>query len=81
MVSMAGMHRFEPQRFERGGIAGRLYVKGSHELHGVTFQYDATFEAAIPRPPSAEQQAAELASPPARAATGWPRSAPAGSRE
>jgi hypothetical protein len=71
MVSMAGMHRFEPRRFERTGVAGRLFVEGPHEFNGVTFQYDATFSAELHRPPSAEELAAELASPPARAATAW----------
>lgn len=70
-VSMTGMHRFEVQRFDRTGIAGRLFVEGTHEFQGVTFQYDATFSADIPRPPSAEQVAADLASPPALAATAW----------
>lgn len=70
-VSMAGMHRFEAQRFDRTGIAGRLFVVGAHEFGGVTFEYDATFKADIPRPPSAEQVAADLASPPAQAAAAW----------
>ena len=71
MVSMTGMHNFEPQRFEHDGIAGRLFVDGVHEFHGTTFQYDATFSAVIPRPPTPEQVAADLASPPAQAATAW----------
>jgi hypothetical protein len=70
-VSMAGMHRFEPSRFERTGLGGRLFVEGAHEFQGVTFHYDATFAATILRPPSAEQVAADLASPPAQAATAW----------
>jgi hypothetical protein len=35
----------------------------------VTYQYDARFTAPIPRPPTAEELAAALASPPALAAT------------
>lgn len=67
MVSLAGMHRFAPERMERTTIAGRLWVEGVHSFTDVSYVYDATFSAAIPRPPTAEERAAALASPPARA--------------
>ena len=66
MVSLAGMHRFAPERMERTTIAGRLWVEGAHNFMNVTYVYDATFSAAIPRPPTAEERAVALASPPAR---------------
>ena len=37
-------------------------------FQGVTFQYDATFAARIPRPPTAEEISAAIASPPGVAA-------------
>jgi hypothetical protein len=36
---------------------------------GVTWRYDVRFAASIPRPPTAEEQAAAIASPPAFAAS------------
>jgi hypothetical protein len=71
MVSMAGMHRFERARFERALVAGRLFTEGVHEFSGVSFAYDATFSAVIPRPPTAEEVAAAIDSPPGRVATAW----------
>jgi hypothetical protein len=68
MVSASGMHTFTRERFERGRIAGRLAVPEPHTFSGVTWRYDATFSAAIPRPPTPEELAAALASPPAKAA-------------
>ncbi len=68
MVSATGMHRFTRESLEHTRIAGRLAVPEPHTFIGVTWQYDATFSAPIPRPPSAEEVAAALASPPARAA-------------
>ncbi len=68
MVSAAGMHEFARERLERSVIAGRLSVKEPHTFMGVTYQYDARFTAPIPRPPTADELAAALSSPPALAA-------------
>jgi len=70
-VSATGMHRFERERFERAAIAGRMYMDAPHEFRNVTFQYDLRFSAPIPRPMTAAERAAALASPPARAATAY----------
>jgi len=70
-VSVTGMHRFERERFERTAIAGRLYMAAPDDFRGVTFQYDLRFSAPIPRPPTAAERAAALASPPARAAAAY----------
>jgi hypothetical protein len=69
MVSAAGMHKFTRERLERTAIAGRLSVDGPHTFMGVVWQYDVLFAAPIPRPPTAEEQASALASPPALAAS------------
>jgi hypothetical protein len=66
LVSLAGMHKFAPQRIDRTTIAGRLWVEGVRDFMNVTYVYDATFSAAIPRPPTPEERAAALISPPAR---------------
>jgi hypothetical protein len=66
MVSLAGMHKFAPTRLERKVVAGRLWIEGLRTFSNVTFGYDATFSAAIPRPPTEEERAAALATPPAR---------------
>lgn len=71
MVSVAGMHRFAQARKEQKAIAGRLSMDGPSTFRDVTFQYDATFDARIPRPPTAEETAAALASPPALAAAAY----------
>ena len=70
-VSVTGMHRFARERFDRTGIAGRMYMDGPHEFMKVTFRYDLHFSAPIPRPPTAGELAAALASPPARAAAAY----------
>jgi hypothetical protein len=70
-VSVTGMHAFERERFEHAAIAGRMYMKAPDEFRNVTFQYDLHFSAPIPRPPTAAERAAALASPPARAATAY----------
>jgi hypothetical protein len=70
-VSVTGMHRFERERFERAAIAGRVYMNAPHEFRDVAFQYDLRFSAPIPRPLTAAERAASLASPPARAATAY----------
>jgi hypothetical protein len=71
MVSAAGMHRFTRDRLDRTTIAGRLFVDGPQEFMGVTYQYDARFEAPIPRPPTPEELKTALASPPAVAANAY----------
>ena len=70
-VSVTGMHAFERERFEHAAIAGRLYMDAPHEFRNVTFQYDEHFSAPIPRPLTAADRAAALASPPARAAAAY----------
>jgi hypothetical protein len=71
MVSVTGMHRFESTAFERARVAGRLSMEEPRTFQGVTFQYDATFTARVPRPPSDDEVAAALAGPPARAASAY----------
>jgi hypothetical protein len=68
MASAAGIHEFEPTLVDRTHVAGRLWMDGPRTFGGVTFQYDVTFAATIPRPPSAAEVAAALASPPAQTA-------------
>ena len=63
-VSVTGMHRFTRQVFERARVAGRLSMAEPKSFQGVTFQYDATFAARIPRAPTPEEIAAAIASPP-----------------
>ncbi|MFI5167081.1 MAG: hypothetical protein ACHQQS_10700 [Thermoanaerobaculales bacterium] len=70
-VSVTGMHKFERERFERATIAGRMYMDAPHEFRNVTFQYDLHFSAPIPRPMTAAERAAALASPPAHAAAAY----------
>ena len=62
-------------------LAGRLFVDGPHEFDGVRWAYDVTFRAAIPRPPTADELAADLASPPGVAASAWLAAARAGRME
>ncbi len=71
MVSVTGMHRFDQPSVERSRISGRLSMEGPRTFQAVTFEYAATFSAPIPRPPTAEELAASLASPPALAATAY----------
>lgn len=71
MVSVAGMHEFTKERMEPKIIAGRLTSGGPHEFMKVTWEYDARFSAAIPRPPTAEETAAALATPAAKAASAY----------
>ena len=63
MASVAGMHKFEITAMERKLIAGRMFVEGSRTFDQVTWQYDATFSAPIPRAPTAAETAAALATP------------------
>jgi hypothetical protein len=69
MVSVAGIHVFERHQFDRTTVAGRLSTREPGEFMNVAFEYDARFSAPIPRPPTAAEVAAALASPPAVAAT------------
>jgi hypothetical protein len=69
MVSIAGIHVFARQQLDRTTIAGRLSTREPGEFMNVAFEYDARFSAPIPRPPTAAEVAAALASPPAVAAT------------
>jgi hypothetical protein len=71
MVSASGMHTFTREHFERKRIAGRLAVTDPHTFSGVTWRYDATFSAAIPRKPTPEEFAVALASPPAKTAEAY----------
>jgi hypothetical protein len=71
MLSAAGMHEFTRERFDRSVVAGHLTMASPRTFDHVTFQYDATFSAPIPRPPTAEQFAEALVSPPGRAAAAY----------
>lgn len=68
MISASGMHVFTREALERARIAGRLAVPDPRTFMGLTWAYDVRFTAPIPRPPSADELAAALASPPAQAA-------------
>jgi hypothetical protein len=71
MVSATGMHVFEQSAFEHKRIAGRLHTDGARTFQDVTYEYAATFSAIIPRPPTAGEVAAALASPPGQAAAAY----------
>ena len=71
MVSATGMHVFEQKAFEHKRIAGRLSTDGARTFQDITYEYAATFSALIPRPPTAEEVAAALASPPGLAAAAY----------
>jgi hypothetical protein len=71
MVSATGMHVFEQKAFEHKRIAGRLYTDGARTFQDITYEYAATFSALIPRPPTAEEAAAALASPPGLTAAAY----------
>ena len=68
MASVSGMHEFEPKVVERKLISGRMYMKNPSTFDKLTWHYDATFSVVIPRPPTAEETAAALKSPPGVAA-------------
>ena len=68
MVSAAGMHRFEKKTLERKLIAGRLFTEHPSTFSGITWEYDVTFSTEIVRPPTKEEIAEALNSPPALAA-------------
>jgi hypothetical protein len=71
MVSATGMHVFEQRVFEHRRIAGRLYTDGARTFQDITYEYTATFSANIPRPPTAEEVVAALASPPGQTAASY----------
>lgn len=77
-VSIAGPHRFERARFESKAIEGRMWMNEPSSFMNVTFHYDATFSARIPRPPTEAEIAATLATPPALAASAYLRAVRSG---
>lgn len=71
MVSATGMHVFSRSEMAAKRVAGRLATGNPRTFDGVTFQYDATFAAPIPRPLTPEERAASFASSPAVAASAY----------
>jgi hypothetical protein len=71
MVSATGMHVWAPTQVTRAHLSGRLATTGTHSFDGVMFSYDATFDAPIPRPPTAAERAAALDTPAARAGAAY----------
>lgn len=80
-VSVTGMHKFDRGALERKRVAGRLWMSAPDEFRNVSFQYDATFAAEIPRPPTAEEIAAAIQTPPGRAAEAAVKAIVAGNRD
>jgi hypothetical protein len=80
-VSMTGMHKFDGGALERKHVAGRLWMSEPHEFQHVSFQYDATFSAEIPRPSTAEEIAVSIRTPSARVADAALKAIIAGNRE
>ena len=68
MVSVSGVHQFERKAFERLLISGRMFTDGPRTFADLTWQYSVTFSTPIKRPPTAEETAAALKTPPAVAA-------------
>ncbi len=63
-VSVAGMHRFEPKTFDDKLVEGRLSMSKPSEFMEKSFQYDATFRAAVwrrPPPTASGPEAAQTA--------------------
>jgi len=79
LVSASGMHVFVPAERTRTLISGRLRTQETHTFAAVSYSYDATFTAPIPRPPTADELAAALGSQPALAAGRFVASVKAGS--
>ena len=52
-VSVSGMHRFEPKKFDGRFVEGKLSTDRPGEFMNVSFEYAATFQAAIWRTPGA----------------------------
>jgi hypothetical protein len=71
MASATGMHRFERSAFDYKRVAGRLSTDGARSFQDITYEYAATFSATIPRPPTADEVAAALASPAGQAAAAY----------
>jgi hypothetical protein len=71
MASLSGMHRFDRDRLDPTSVAGRLSVDAAHTFMDVTYRYDVTFSARIPRPPTPAEAAAALTTLPARAAAAY----------
>jgi hypothetical protein len=65
------MHVLTKRETTRTRIAGHLATSGERSFNNVTFKYDATFDAPIPRPPTDAERKAALATPPARAAAAY----------
>lgn len=63
MVSVSGIHRFELSSSEHARVEGRLHTDGPREFMKVRYEYDVSFAAPIPRPPTPAEAAAALASP------------------
>ncbi len=71
MLSVSGVHRFAKDALTRTRVAGRLSMDAPGSLDRITYRYDATFAAAIPRPPTAADLLAQQNSPPGRAAAAY----------
>jgi hypothetical protein len=80
MVSAAGMHVWTPTTTTRTRIAGRLATSGRHTIEDVTFAYDVTFDAPIPRPSSVAERTDALATPAAQAGAAYVAAIEAGDR-
>jgi hypothetical protein len=52
-VSVSGMHRFDPKRFDGRFVEGRLSTDRPGDFMNVSFEYAATFQAPIWRTPGA----------------------------
>jgi hypothetical protein len=52
-VSVSGMHRFEPKKFDGRFVEGKLATDRPGEFMNISFEYAATFQAAIWRTPGA----------------------------
>jgi hypothetical protein len=71
MAAATGMHKFERSTFDHKRVAGRLYTDSARTFQDITYEYAATFSAIIPRPPTADEVAAAIASPPGEAAAAY----------
>jgi hypothetical protein len=71
MLSATGMHAFRRDMQSERRIVGRLSMANPSTFSGVTMQYDATFDAPIPRPPTEAERKAALATPPAAVAAAY----------
>lgn len=68
MLSLTGMHVFEPTRFDAEAVQGTLRTRARHDFDGHTIEYRASFSVRIPRPPTPAQIAQALAGPAGQAA-------------